>query len=218
MNPAGAHSSQDRSPLFNSRNVNISTVIAENQTNHHFVLNKSLTMENHDENFQHKRSHIHFNRLWSVWYAVIITFLQGYLVVQGLRNYVDGSLLHWRNGFPATELSMQLIFCALTLLFLPLFLVSALFKVGNLANDGVKLSARKTTCSSDPTSLFNDETNSSTMKALWMHGVPISVFIHIITALCLLLPHLLLEAKLIQNQILPKGMTKLTQIFTPVYL
>lgn len=205
MNSAGAHTSKDQ-PVFNSRNVNISTVIPESQTSHQFILNKSLIMENHQaEDHNQKKSHIHFNRLWSVWYAVIVTILQGYLIVQGLRNYIGGSLLHWRNGFPSTELSMQLIFCGLTLLFLPLFLVSALFKVGNLANDGVKLSARKTTCSNDPTSLFNDENHSSTMKALWMHGVPISVFIHIITALCLLLPHLLLEAKLIQNQILPKG-------------
>lgn len=114
------------------------------------------------------------------------------------------SLLSWKNGLPVTELNMQLIFCGLTLLFLPLFLASALFKIGNLANDGVKLSARKGTCSSDPP-IFEDDGNNSTMKSLWMHGVPISVFIHIITALCLLLPHLLLEAKLIQNQHLPKG-------------
>lgn len=118
--------------------------------------------------------------------------------------YSGCSLLSWKNGMPVTELNMQLIFCGLTLLFLPLFLASALFKVGNLANDGVKLSARKGTCSSDPP-LFEDDGNNSTMKALWIHGVPISVFIHIITALCLLLPHLLLEAKLIQSQHLPKG-------------
>lgn len=110
----------------------------------------------------------------------------------------------WKSGLPVTELNMQLIFCGLTLLFLPLFLASALFKIGNLANDGVKLSARKGTCSSDPP-IFEDDGNNGTMRALWMHGVPISVFIHIITALCLLLPHLLLEAKLIQNQHLPKG-------------
>lgn len=115
------------------------------------------------------------------------------------------SLLKWKNGLPVTELNMQLIFCSLTLLFLPLFLASALFKVGNLANDGIKLSARKGTCSSEQPVLFEDDGNSSTMRSLWMHGVPISVFIHIITALCLLLPHLLLEAKLIQNQHLPKG-------------
>jgi len=105
---------------------------------------------------------------------------------------------------PVTELNMQLIFCGLTLLFLPLFLASALFKVGNLANDGVKLSARKSACSSD-IPLFEDDHNGSTTKSVWIHGLPISVFIHIITALCLLLPHLLLEAKLIQNQHLPKG-------------
>ena len=108
---------------------------------------------------------------------------------------------------PATELNMQLIFCGLTLLFLPLFLASALFKIGNLANDGIKLSSRKGTCTTEQQPIFgeDDGNNSSTMKSLWMHGVPISVFIHIITALCLLLPHLLLEAKLIQNQHLPKG-------------
>jgi hypothetical protein len=107
---------------------------------------------------------------------------------------------------PVTELNMQLIFCGLTLLFLPLFLASALFKIGNLANDGMKLSARKGTCSSEQQPIFvEDEGANSTMKSLWTHGVPISVFIHIITALCLLLPHLLLEAKLIQNQHLPKG-------------
>lgn len=116
------------------------------------------------------------------------------------------SLLKWKNGMPVTELNMQLIFCGLTLLFLPLFLASALFKIGNLANDGMKLSARKGTCSSEQQPIFvEDEGSSSTMKSLWQHGVPISVFIHIITALCLLLPHLLLEAKLIQNQHLPKG-------------
>lgn len=114
------------------------------------------------------------------------------------------SLLTWKSGLPVTELNMQLIFCALTLLFLPLFLASALFKIGNLANDGVKLSSRKGTCTSDPP-IFEDDGNNSTMKSLWTHGVPISVFIHIITALCLLLPHLLLEAKLIQSQHLPKG-------------
>ena len=113
----------------------------------------------------------------------------------------------WKNGLPVTELNMQLIFCGLTLLFLPLFFVSALFKVGNLANDGVKLTSRKGTCSSEPP-IFEDEGNSSTLKSLWIHGCPISVFIHIITALCLLLPHLLLEAKLIQGGHLPKGKIK----------
>lgn len=206
MNSVGGSYPSANCLLSDSRNVNISTVIPADQSTNSFLLNNSTTkMEIQTEIHENRKSHIHFNRLWSVWYAVIVTILQCYLVVQGFRNYLGGSLIQWKDGFPTTELTMQLIFCGLTLLFLPLFFVSALFKVGNLANDGVKLSARKTTCSSDPTSLFNEDQNNSTMKALWMHGVPISVFIHIITALCLLLPHLLLEAKLIQNQVLPKG-------------
>ncbi|CRK92475.1 CLUMA_CG006047, isoform A [Clunio marinus] len=163
----------------------------------------NLKANSNQNSNERKKSRIHFNRLWSVWYGILVTLFQGYLIILGLQKYVGCSLLTWKDGLPVIELNMQLIFCGLTLLFLPLFLLSALFKVGNLANDGVKLSSRKGTCSSEPF-IFEDDSNNSTMKALWMHGVPISVFIHIITALCLLLPHLLLEAKLIQNQHLPK--------------
>lgn len=197
-------------------NVSISTVTTATGCP---INAKAMSTQSEDR----RKSHIHFNRLWSVWYGILVTLFQGYLVILGLQKYLGElidvplslnlnliipgcSLLKWKNGMPQTELNMQLIFCGLTLLFLPLFLASALFKIGNLANDGMKLSARKGTCSSEQQPIFvEDDGGSSTMKSLWTHGVPISVFIHIITALCLLLPHLLLEAKLIQNQHLPKG-------------
>ncbi|KAG5682306.1 hypothetical protein PVAND_011666 [Polypedilum vanderplanki] len=176
---------------------NISTVSTGCPSN-----SKAITTQQHTDN--RRKSKIHFNRLWSVWYGILVTFFQGYLIFLGLQKYLGCSLLKWKNGLPATELNMLLIFLGLTVLFLPLFLASALFKIGNLANDGIKLSARKGTCSSEEPVFIDDDGNNSTMKNLWIHGVPISVFIHIITALCLLLPHLLLEAKLIQNQHLPK--------------
>jgi hypothetical protein len=34
------------------------------------------------------KSHIHFNRLWSVWYGIIVTLFQGYLIVLGLQKYL----------------------------------------------------------------------------------------------------------------------------------
>lgn len=34
------------------------------------------------------KSHIHFNRLWSVWYGILITLFQGYLIVLGLQKYI----------------------------------------------------------------------------------------------------------------------------------
>lgn len=34
------------------------------------------------------KSHIHFNRLWSVWYGILVTLFQGYLVILGLQKYL----------------------------------------------------------------------------------------------------------------------------------
>lgn len=42
-------------------------------------------------------------------------------------------------------------------------------------------------------------------RALWTHGGPTSAFLHIAAALCLLLPRLLLEARLIENGNLQRG-------------
>lgn len=42
-------------------------------------------------------------------------------------------------------------------------------------------------------------------RAIWTHGGPTSAFIHILIALCLLIPRLLLESKLIKNGNLPRG-------------
>lgn len=38
----------------------------------------------HDES----KTHIHFNRLWSVWYGVLVTLFQGYLIMLGLQKYL----------------------------------------------------------------------------------------------------------------------------------
>lgn len=35
-----------------------------------------------------RKSHIHFNRLWSVWYGILVTLFQGYLIILGLQKYI----------------------------------------------------------------------------------------------------------------------------------
>lgn len=45
----------------------------------------------------------------------------------------------------------------------------------------------------------------STHRAIWTHGGPSSAFLHILMALALLIPRLLLESKMIQTGLLPKG-------------
>lgn len=151
-----------------------------------------------------KPRRLHLNTLWSVWYGLLITLLQGYLVLQGTHRYLGLSALTWKYEKPSTELDIQIVFCGLVVLFMPLLLAAALFRVGNLANDGIKLASGTRLCSSAPTDGLEEEAFEGTLRALWIHGGPTSAFIHIITAICLLLPRLLLEAKVIENGLLPK--------------
>lgn len=37
---------------------------------------------------EERKSHIHFNRLWSVWYGILVTIFQGFLIHQGLQKYL----------------------------------------------------------------------------------------------------------------------------------
>ncbi|XP_058055789.1 protein tincar [Anopheles bellator] len=157
---------------------------------------------------KHRRRRLHLNTLWSIWYGILVTLLQGYLIVQGTHRYVGLSALSWKYEKPSTELDIQIVFCGLVILFLPLLLASALFRVGNLANDGMKLASGTKLWPGSTTATGHDELEEEafegTLRSLWIHGGPTSAFIHIITAICLLLPRLLLEAKVIENGLLPR--------------
>ncbi|KFB35884.1 AGAP001696-PA-like protein [Anopheles sinensis] len=156
---------------------------------------------------KHRRRRLHLNTLWSIWYGILVTLLQGYLIVQGTHRYIGLSALSWKYEKPTTELDIQIVFCGLVVLFLPLLLASALFRVGNLANDGMKLASGTKLWQGSPSAGHDgleEEAFEGTLRSLWIHGGPTSAFIHIITAICLLLPRLLLEAKVIENGLLPR--------------
>lgn len=88
----------------------------------------------------------------------------------------------------------------------PLSLLSTL-QVGNMANDGIKLatSIKEQRCSMAPHDGLEEESRGGTLRALWTHGGPTAAFVHIVIAMCLLLPRLLLEARIIENGLLPRG-------------
>lgn len=92
---------------------------------------------------------------------------------------------------------------------LPFFLASSLLRVGNLANDGVKLGQELATCSGEPVALVAASHCQSLaphpLRVLWLHGGPTSPFLHVVAALLLLLPRLCMEARLIQAGFLPRG-------------
>lgn len=111
-----------------------------------------------------KHRRLHLNTLWSVWYGVLVTLLQAYLVLQGTHRYLGLSALSWKYEKPSTELDIQIVFCGLVVLFLPLLLAAAMFRVGNLANDGIKLASGTRLCSSAPTDGLEEEAFEGTLR------------------------------------------------------
>lgn len=61
-------------------NISISTVVAAGCPSSV----KALSIQESDEG----KSNVHFNRLWSVWYGILVTLFQGYLIILGLQKYI----------------------------------------------------------------------------------------------------------------------------------
>lgn len=63
-------------------NISISTVATGCPSN------VKAISHHHESEVETKSSRVHFNRLWSVWYGILVTLFQGYLVVLGLQKYI----------------------------------------------------------------------------------------------------------------------------------
>ncbi|CAH1115016.1 unnamed protein product [Psylliodes chrysocephalus] len=141
-----------------------------------------------------KKTGVHLNNLWSIWYGVFFTGMQGYTAYKCLKRILGYSLLPWPEGLPYLELNCSLGLTGAALLLLPVFLCVAILKIGNLANDGYKIGRQTGTCSKEPPDLLK-----SGSCGLFRYGGPTAPFIHIAISFCLLIPNLLMEAKLIEE-------------------
>ncbi|XP_052121070.1 protein tincar [Frankliniella occidentalis] len=152
----------------------------------------------------------HVNSLWSVWYGVIATALQTYVALQAARRFLGFVSLPWPVLAPPPRSEVHAVggLTVAAVVLLPFFLASALLRVGNLANDGVKLGHELAACSSEPVALVAASHCQGLaphpLRVLWLHGGPTAPFLHIVVALLLLAPRLCMEARLIQAGFLPK--------------
>lgn len=140
----------------------------------------------------------HVNHLWSIWYGIAVTALQAYIAVNSAKRLLEWYEFEWDDK-EGNEVQACLLLTGIAVLLLPLFLTASVFKVGNLANDGFKLGRNLSTCSNDDV-----KPSSHGFHAAWKHGGPTAPFLHLVAAFCLLLPNLLLQAKLIKVELLPK--------------
>ncbi|XP_014289196.1 protein tincar [Halyomorpha halys] len=140
----------------------------------------------------------HVNQLWSIWYGLAVTALQAYIAFNSAKRLLEWFEYSWENE-DGNEIEASLILTGIAILLLPIFLAASVFKVGNWANDGYKLGRHLSTCSNDIT-----VSASTGFRAVWKHGGPTAPFLHLVSAFCLLLPNLLIQGKLIEEDLLPK--------------
>ncbi|XP_071872035.1 transmembrane protein tincar isoform X3 [Bombus fervidus] len=149
----------------------------------------------------------HVNSLWSVWYGVLAVAFQTYIGLRYVKRFTAYLSLPWPADAPPpkVELYACLVLAGAGVVLLPVLLGAAFLKLGNLANDGVKLGRHLSACSRDPpSSLLTNNPDHSLANNLWRHGGPTAAFVHLCTAMCFLLPSLLMEARLIHAGFLPK--------------
>ena len=69
-----------------------------------------------------------------------------------------------------------------------------IIKIGNKANDGEKIDTPSST-----------STSTSVLRWIYRHFLPLGAFVHALSALCFLLPRVLMEAQLIKSGFMPKS-------------
>ena len=99
-------------------------------------------------------------RVHSCVYLIHIYYVTIYVCSVYRRAFLNMSLfihaaylsLPWPVGGPPPQIELHacLALTGAGVLLLPIFLASAFLKLGNLANDGIKLGKHLTTCSKDP--------------------------------------------------------------------
>ncbi|CAK9800317.1 Protein tincar, partial [Anthophora quadrimaculata] len=149
----------------------------------------------------------HVNSLWSVWYGILAVAFQAYIGLRYAKRFAAYLSLPWPADAPPAKVELYacLVLAGTGVVLLPVLLGAAFLKLGNLANDGVKLGRHLSACSRDPpSSLLTNNPDHSLANNLWRHGGPTAAFVHLCTAMCFLLPSLLMEARLIHAGFLPK--------------
>ncbi|KAL0129752.1 hypothetical protein PUN28_001779 [Cardiocondyla obscurior] len=149
----------------------------------------------------------HVNSLWSVWYGILAVGFQAYIAMRYARRFAAYLSLPWPADAPPPKIELYacLVLAGTGVVLLPVLLGAAFLKLGNLANDGIKLGRHLSACSRDPpSSLLTNNPDNSLVNNLWRHGGPTAAFVHLCTAMCFLLPSLLMEARLIHAGFLPK--------------
>ncbi|GAB1607835.1 uncharacterized protein LOC115223212 isoform X2, partial [Argonauta hians] len=133
------------------------------------------------------------NSLWSIWYCLVVIGFQSYITYGEIQRYLELRQEQWRASLiPPAELTAQLVLVIVSILCIPLFILACIFRTGNYANDGVKL-GRDHALNSNMETVFRP-VHFTFIRRIWRHFCPLAQTLHLMAALCLLLPDTLITA------------------------
>ncbi|XP_076372273.1 uncharacterized protein LOC143257463 [Tachypleus tridentatus] len=145
------------------------------------------------------------NNLFSIWYCIMTFVFQIYIIVNSIRQFTKHISLPWPvDDQPFVELNAYVAFIGAALILLPFFVTAGIIKVGNFPNDGGKWGRD----ADDDGAIYQNLPKAKPrrwLRIVWKHGGPTAPFLHVCTAFCLLLPRVLIQARLIQHGFLSKA-------------
>ena len=159
---------------------------------------------------------VKLNSLESIWYCLFTLIITICLCVDGIRHYQHYNNLDWPEGKPKAELDLHVLCTLASFLIILLFVPTQIFQVGNRANDQGKLGFMKDW--GDDDNGDGDENQSESerqirrikkyivaVRKVTKHLGPVGATLHIISAFCLLMPLMFLQARAIQYGLLSSG-------------
>uniref|UniRef100_A0A1I8IH98 TRC8_N domain-containing protein n=1 Tax=Macrostomum lignano TaxID=282301 RepID=A0A1I8IH98_9PLAT len=146
------------------------------------------------------------DRLWRVWYALLILAVHGFLLHASFQRYSAFRSRALREQWPMGPMNFHLAGAIAAALMLPLFLYSAFLKTDNFAEDGVQVGRDRDSLRVAAVDVAEGVVGcGACLSRLLRHFVPYTSALHLLMSLCLLLPMPVLEAEEIHREQLAKA-------------
>ena len=142
----------------------------------------------------HKRCWLHHNSLDSILWGILITIIHVYLASTSVGKIISYSSLPWPGHVEHHhDLVKYGVLVGVAVILIPFTLLSHICKTGNLASDGGRMSY--------------SITKIGIIRHAWHHVPPLSSLLHLLSSFCFLLPHALIDARLVQAGFYSRGMS-----------
>ena len=160
-----------------------------------------------------KKFNVGLNTLWQWTYCLLVIVAEGFLMYRAVMRCKEYNELPWpSDDKPVVELYVYITLIVISLMCIPFFFIAAIFKVGNYANDGVRLGRDDILDPLLAPHLPGDDLEevlssgaSRKFHLLWKHSGPLCVGFHIMAAFSLLIPTVLMDAQKIKHGFLHFG-------------